>query len=53
MHVEKRLVDGRWKYYLAHSYRVNSKVRKVRVFLGTDLSQEEAARLAKAARTRL
>jgi Fic family protein len=46
-------VNGRRKYYLAHSYRVNSKVRKVSVFLGTDLSQVEVARLAKAARVRL
>lgn len=53
MHVETRPVNGRRKYYLAHSYRVNSKVRKVSVFLGTDLSQDEVARLAKAAEVRL
>jgi len=53
VHLETRLVKGKRKYYLAHSYRVNSKVRKVRVFLGTDLSQDEVARLAKAARARL
>jgi len=53
VHVETRLVNGRRKYYLAHSYRVNSKVRKVSVFLGTDLSRNEVARLAKAARVRL
>jgi cell filamentation protein, protein adenylyltransferase len=53
VHTETRLVNGRRKYYLAHSYRVNSKVRKVRVFLGMDLSQEEVSRLAKAARSKL
>jgi hypothetical protein len=46
-------VNGRRKYYLAHSYRVNSKVRKVSVFLGSGLIQEEVARRAKAARPRL
>jgi len=53
VHVETRLVNGRRKYYLAHSYRANSGVRKVSVFLGTDLSQEEVARLAKALGARL
>ena len=53
MHIETRLANSRRKYYLAHSYRANSKVRKARVFLGMDLSQEEVARLAKAARPRL
>jgi Fic family protein len=46
-------VNGREKYYLAHSYRVNSKVRKIRVFLGTDLSPEEVERLTEKARRRL
>ncbi len=53
MHVETRLVYGRRKYYLAHSYRANSKVRKLRVFLGTDLGEEEVAGLAKAAKATL
>lgn len=53
MHIEIRLVNDKKKYYLAHSYRVNSRVRKVRAFLGTDLSQAEVARLAEAARARL
>ncbi len=53
MHVEIRRVNGRKKYYLAHSYRVNSKVRKVRVFLGTDLNHEEIERLTEKVRRRL
>ncbi len=53
MHIETRLVNGKRKYYLAHSYRANSKVRKARVFLGVDLSQEEIERLAEKARERL
>ncbi len=50
MHVEIRRVNGRKKYYLARSYRVNSRVRNVRVFLGTDLSREKTERLAEKAR---
>jgi Fic family protein len=53
VHIEKRLVDGKRKYYLAHSYRSNSKIMKVRVFLGTDLDQTEVERLAEKARARL
>ncbi len=53
MHIEVRLVNGRKKYYLAASYRVNSRVRKARVFLGTDLSQGEVERLTEKARGRL
>ncbi len=53
MHVEKRLVGGKRKYYLAHSYRSNSKIMKARVFLGTDLDQTEVERLAEKARARL
>ncbi len=53
MHVETRLAKGKRKYYLAHSYRSNSRVRKVRVFLGTDLGREELERLAKQATGRL
>ena len=53
VHVEVRRVNGRKKYYLAHSYRVNSLVRKARVFLGTDLSQSEIERLTGEMRGRL
>ncbi len=53
MHIETRLANGKRKYYLAHSYRANSKVRKARVFLGTDLSREEVERLAQKARGKL
>ncbi len=53
MHIESRLVNGKQKYYLAHSYRTNSKVAKARVFLGTDLTREELERRAEEARDRL
>lgn len=53
MHIEKRLVGRKRKYYLAHSYRSNSKTMKVRVFLGTDLKEQEVRRLAEKARVRL
>lgn len=46
-------MNGRTKYYLAHAYRKGSRVRKVRVFLGTDLGEGEAAERAKAAATKL
>jgi len=41
MHVEIREKNGSRKYYLAHSFRVGSLVKKVRVFLGTNLTPEE------------
>ncbi len=53
MHIETRLASGRRKYYLAHSYRSNSKVVKVSVYLGTDLGPEEIERLAEKAKVRL
>ncbi len=37
MHVEKRKVGKRTKYFLAHSYREGSKVHKFRKYLGQDL----------------
>lgn len=43
MHLEVREKSGSKKYYLAHSFRVNRDVRKVRIFLGTNLSAEEIA----------
>lgn len=53
MHIETRLVNGKKKYYLAHSYRANSRVLKARVFLGTDLSKEEIEKSAEKAREKL
>ena len=41
MHLEIREKNGSQKCYLAHSFRVGSQVKKVRVFLGRDLSPEE------------
>lgn len=41
MHVEKRTVGKRFKYFLAHSYREGSKVYKFRKYLGQDLKQAE------------
>lgn len=53
MNVEVRLVRGRKKYYLAHSYRRAGKPEKVRVFLGYNLSSEELRRRLKTASVRL
>lgn len=41
MHLEIREESGVKKYYLAHSFRSGGNVRKVRVYLGADLSAEE------------
>lgn len=53
VHIETRLVNGKRKYYLAHSYRADSRVLKARVFLGTDLGEEEVAKRAEKAEARL
>lgn len=39
MHVEKRKVGKKIKYYLAHSFREGEKVHKIRKFLGSDLNK--------------
>jgi len=41
MHLEIRERNCLKKYYLAHSFRVGGNVRKVRVYLGADLSPED------------
>jgi Fic family protein len=53
MHVEIRKGNGKKKYYLAHSYRKGGKIRKIRVYLGEDLSGEEVAGKRKEAETEL
>ncbi|MFH1590703.1 MAG: Fic family protein [archaeon] len=50
MHIEKRIVGKRIKYYLAHTYRdEHDRVRKIRRFLGTDLSSSRLDTLTKQA----
>ena len=39
MHIEKRKVGKRIKYFLSHSYREGQKVHKFRKYLGQDLRQ--------------
>ena len=41
MYIEKRKIEGKTKYYLAHSYREGSKVHKFRKYLGQDLTKEK------------
>ncbi len=41
MHLEIREKNGIKKYYLAHSFRIGDKVRKARVYLGSNLSTQE------------
>jgi Fic family protein len=40
VHLETRTVKGVKKYYLAHSFRIGNDVKKVRVYLGADLSSD-------------
>lgn len=53
MHLEIRERNGLKKYYLAHSFRVGDNVRKVRVYLGADLSPEDLKLKRKRAETEL
>ncbi|MDN5308918.1 MAG: hypothetical protein PWP14_312 [Methanolobus sp.] len=41
MHIEKRKQGNNTKYYLSHSYRVGKKTRKIRHYLGLNLSDQE------------
>lgn len=43
MNIEVRPTGKRKKYYLAHSYRVGKKVKKIRIYLGTNLTKSELA----------
>lgn len=40
MYIEKRKIDGKVKYYLAHSFREGGKVHKIRKYLGADLNPQ-------------
>lgn len=41
MHIEKRKQGNNTKYYLSHSYRVGKKTRKIRHYLGLNLTGQE------------
>ncbi|MFH1587274.1 MAG: Fic family protein [Candidatus Diapherotrites archaeon] len=45
MHVEKRKVGNKTKYYLIHNYREGTKVRKVSRYLGSDLPKERLEKI--------
>lgn len=53
VHLETREKSGVKKYYLAHSFRIGGNVRKVRVYLGADLSVEELNLKRKQAESKL
>ena len=53
VHVEIRVVNGKKKYYLAASYRLGPRVAKARVFLGTDLTEDEVDRRSRETRHEL
>lgn len=41
MHIEKRNIGKKIKYFLSHSYREGKKVHKFRKYLGQDLKEEK------------
>lgn len=45
MFVEKRKMGNNIKYYLTHSYRVKTSVKKIRKFLGFNLNKTELLKL--------
>ncbi|MBN2517302.1 MAG: Fic family protein [Candidatus Altiarchaeota archaeon] len=45
MHLEIRTIGKSKKYYLAHSFREGSRVRKIRRFLGTNLTDSQVSKL--------
>ncbi len=49
MNLEIRKLGKKKKYYLAHSFREGSKIRKIRRYLGSDLSEKELEILKKRA----
>ena len=49
MFIEVREVAGKKKYYLVQSFRQGKKVRKIRRYLGTNLSKEKLSELRKVA----
>ena len=49
MNVEIRKIGKRKKYYLAHSFREGKKVKKIRRYLGKDLSEKQLETLKKRA----
>lgn len=40
MYIEEKIIKGKKKYFLAHSFREGDKVHKIRKLIGTDLSKE-------------
>ena len=53
MFVEERKTDSGKKYYLVHSYREGKKVKKIREYLGNDLSKTKIHSLKKPAKEEL
>lgn len=49
MFLEVREISGKKKYYLVHSFRHGKKVRKIRRYLGTNLSKEKIRELKQVA----
>jgi Fic family protein len=53
MFIEKRHAQGRTLYYLAHSYRKDGKIKKIRLYLGADLTKTKLDEQRKKAEQRI
>jgi len=53
MHIEIREKQGKKKYYLAYSFRDDGKVRKIRKYLGQDISKAEIHKKIKTAESQI
>lgn len=53
MYLEKRRIGKSIKYYLVHSYRERNKVKKIRKYLGLNLTQKEFEDAKKRAKQRI
>lgn len=53
MFVEERNTDSGKKYYLVHSYRDGTKVKKVREYLGYNLTKEKINKLKEPAKAKI
>lgn len=53
MHIETRKVGVKKKFYLAHSFRDGEKIRKIRVYLGKNLSKKILLKKRKEAKEKI
>lgn len=49
MFIEIKEIGGKNRYYLSHTYRIHNKVKKIRRYLGTNLSKDKLDKIRKVA----